>query len=431
MEAKEYRGLWWLPSNKERKVAGVLTYFSSEEFKLELIGTFDAEYDGSFLAGFKANLVEPVIHGQSSDGINITLFECFSSFSHTGCAEFSTSIYKARVIAIGFHLESLDEKRFFKASVRIPELSYWFYPAIIKHEYEDEKHGRGITVKIDNLPDAQREVAKVDVSEQLSISLCRDASFKSGDMYFNPSFEQFTSLKIESKENLSLKEFYEAVVRYEQFLSLATFREVGFSELRLFSNDNYYEHIEGDIYYRSIVIDTKFHTKPSAKKIERHKFIFDHKTIEEQYPCALKIWFNNDWKFDAIRVHLLDSIDYHGSFSYINFLVVIQAVEGYGRRFMKKTKKRSLLEILTVVFQSFAGVECINQNIDLDAIAETRHYHSHLLAKRSDKALDGINLYELTDELRKVLICCILSYIGFTKDQINDITKHTNNDLFG
>lgn len=84
MEAKEYRGLWWLPSNKERKVAGVLTYIPSEEFKLELIGTFDAEYDGTFLAGLKSNLVEPVILGQSSDGSDITLFECVSSFSHTG-----------------------------------------------------------------------------------------------------------------------------------------------------------------------------------------------------------------------------------------------------------------------------------------------------------------------------------------------------------
>ena len=125
------------------------------------------------------------------------------------------------------------------------------------------------------------------------------------------------------------------------------------------------------------------------------------------------------------------SLQYHGHFSYINFLVVIQAVEGYGQRFIKKTKRRSLQEILTDIFRALDGVGCVNQGVDLGAIVATRHYHSHLLAKRSDKALDGINLYELTDELRKVLICCILSYIGFTKDQINDITKHTNNDLFG
>jgi hypothetical protein len=41
MEAIEYRGLWWLPSNTNRKLAGVLTCMPSDEFKLELIGTFN------------------------------------------------------------------------------------------------------------------------------------------------------------------------------------------------------------------------------------------------------------------------------------------------------------------------------------------------------------------------------------------------------
>lgn len=124
MDVKEYRGLWWLPNNSSRKIAGVLTYKSSEEFKLELIGIFDENYDGTILAAFKSTQIEQVIHGQASDGSNITLFECSCGISHKGCAEFSTAIYKARSIVIGIHLDSLDKKRFFKASARIPELSY-------------------------------------------------------------------------------------------------------------------------------------------------------------------------------------------------------------------------------------------------------------------------------------------------------------------
>lgn len=50
----EYRGLWWLPNNSSRKIAGVLTNKSSEEFKLELIGIFDENYDGTILAAFKS-----------------------------------------------------------------------------------------------------------------------------------------------------------------------------------------------------------------------------------------------------------------------------------------------------------------------------------------------------------------------------------------
>jgi len=77
-----------------RKIAGVLTYKSSEEFKLELIGIFDENYDGTILAAFKSTQIEQVIHGQASDGSNITLFECSCGISHKGCAEFSKQSIK-------------------------------------------------------------------------------------------------------------------------------------------------------------------------------------------------------------------------------------------------------------------------------------------------------------------------------------------------
>lgn len=73
------------------------------------------------------------------------------------------------------------------------------------------------------MPDFEREVAKVDISKNMSLCLCRDASYKSGAMSFNPSFEQFTSLQFEAKQAASFKDFYGEVVRYESFLSLATF----------------------------------------------------------------------------------------------------------------------------------------------------------------------------------------------------------------
>ena len=442
MEAIEYRGLWWLASNTNRKLAGVLTCSPSEEFKLELIGTFNEEYDGTILAPLKGTQIESVILGQSSDGSNITLFECACRISHKGCAEFSTAVYKARSIAIGLHLASLNEKRFFKAYARIPELSYWLYPSILQQTYTDQENGGGIAVKLDKIPADQREVAKINISKKISVCLCRDASYKSGDLCFNPSFEQFTSLQIESTEDMSLKEFYELIVRYESFLSFATFREVGYTDLTLFSKDNY-NLIGLQKFYKPIIIDTIFHTKPCNKKIEKHKFIFDYNSIKEQYPRAIKQWFRNYWKFDAIRGHFLDSIDYHGSFSYINFLIVIQAVEGFGRRFMQKqisayrkslppdTKSKALHEILSAVFRYYVDVKCIDQETDLEAIAETRNYHSHLLPQKSKKAVETIDLYGLTEELRKVLICCILTYLGFSNQEINNITTSTNNDLFG
>ena len=88
------------------------------------------------------------------------------------------------------------------------------------------------------------------------------------------------------------------------------------------------------------------------------------------------------------------------------------------------------MNILTTVFGQYTDVKAVNQETDLDAIVETRNYHSHLLAQRGKKWVDGIELFELTDELRKVLICCILTYLGFSNQLIDKLTSNTNNDLF-
>ena len=441
MEAKEFKGKWWLPKRPNNKVAGILYYNPSEEFRLELIGSFDTDNDNSIAAIFSAEK-EEVIHGQASDGTNISLFNSHCDIAHIGKADFSTVVYKAREIAIGMHVASLDEKRFFKASVLIPELSYWLYPEVIKPIYRDTDKGMGVYIAMEKQTAEEREVAKIEISKGLSMCLCRNATYHSGEYLFKPTFKQFTSLQFESKSDISLLDFYNAAVRFESFLSLATMREVGFSDLQVYSHDYSVTFGKEHIQYKPVSYDATYHQHPCAKKIAKHKFLFDFNQIAEYYPNAIKHWFAKDWKFDAIRRHYLDSIEYHGSFSYISFLIVIQAVEGYANRYMKKEvdafrkslpvgkKTKKLHNILTTIFRKFTDVKSVNQDTDLDAIVETRHYHSHLLAQRGDKWVDGLELYDLTDELRKVLICCILSYLGFTNQLIDKITTNTSNSLF-
>ena len=441
MEVIEYKGLWWVPSNKDRKVAGILYHIPGEEIRLELIGTFIPDASNSIVAIFNAQN-EGIIHGQDADGRDITLFESICNITHKGKSEFSTSIYKARVIAVGMHLDGLDDHRFFKASVKIPELSYWLYPATVQQIHVDEENEKSLYVKMPQQPNEDREVAKTKISGGFSVALCRNATYHSGNFSFKPTFEQYTSLTLESKNNASLKQFYERAVDFERFMSLATFREVGFSELALFSKENFFTVGKEQVHYHPVLVDTVFHQNPCAKKIEKHRFIFDYEQIKAEYQEAIKRWFKNEEKFGAIRAHYLDSIDYHGPFSYINFLVVIQAVEGYGRRYLRKEiaeyrktlpsdrKSQPLLEILQTVFRQYSDVQIINQSTDLEAIVHTRNYHSHLLPQKSPKAVDGFELYDLTDELRKILICCILSYLGFTNHKIDELTQHSYNNLF-
>lgn len=147
---------------------------------------------------------------------------------------------------------------------------------------------------------------------------------------------------------------------------------------------------------------------------------------------------------------MLESIDYHGHFSYINFLVVIQAIEGFGCRYKKTecaltrdtriaktqnagkpigSKGITLADTLKTLINEFKDVTCINCKMKIAAVVDSRNYYSHLTERVKKNKLDGVKLFDLTHDLRKILLCCVLSYLGFSNPEIERCTKDCNNSF--
>lgn len=436
---QEFKGKWWLPGNETDKVSGTLYFTPGEAIRLELIGNFENGSKNALEEIMSVHRVD-TIWGQIQNGKDVTLFDSGCSINRFFKADYSVAIYSARYIVIGTHLNSLDEKCFFKAVVDIPELSYWKYPdTLIMGIQEDSEGKQVISVSTRVITKEERTKNKVRIGSGYTFTLDPNRSFNGSDLFFEPSFKQFTNLCIEKTGGASFRSFYNKVVGYEKFLSLAMLREVSYKELSLFSLD-VKEQMGGKTIYRPIIVDSVVHPAPSEKKIEAHNFLFNYNDIETNYKAVIRKWFARDSKFDAIRTHFLDSIDYHGHFSYMSFLVIVQAIEGYSRRYMKemantrrlangnnRTKMRDYLE--AVIFNQ-KDIRRVNQRIDISAIIQSRDYYSHLLDEKKKKKLDGVELYNLTSQLRRVLTCCILTYLGFSNTDIDKFTSETNNSMF-
>lgn len=436
---QEFKGKWWLPDNETDKVSGILYFTPGEAIRLELIGNFENGSQSAFEEMINIQRVD-TIWGQIQNGGNVTLFDSGCSINRFFKADYPVAIYRARYIVIGTHLNSLDEKCFFKAVADIPELSYWKYPdTLIIGIKEDSERKQIISVSTRAVTKGERTKNRVRIGSGYTFALDPNRSFNSSNLLFEPSFKQFTNLCVEKTDGASFKSFYNKVVKYEKFLSLAMLREVSYKELSLFSR-NVKEQVGDKTIYKPIIVDSVVHPAPSEKKIEIHNSLFNYDNIEANYKAVIKKWFARDPKFDAIRGHFLDAIDYHGHFSYMNFLVIVQAIEGYSRRYMKeeantrrlangnnRTKMRDYLE--AVIF-SQKGIKRVNQKIDISAIIQSRDYYSHLLDEKKKKKLDGVELYNLTSQLRRILICCVLTYLGFSNTDIDKFTSETNNSMF-
>ena len=129
-----------------------------------------------------------------------------------------------------------------------------------------------------------------------------------------------------------------------------------------------------------------------------------------------------------IRNHLFNSIQRKSVFTSLDFLIVVQALEGYHRRFVSFQKKgritlKDRLEDLIQIYSSDV-LKIKNSNLIVQVVVDTRDYFSHFFARNTKPNLvEGIELLELTMMLRLLLICCVLDLIGFTKQKINNIVE--------
>lgn len=428
----EYKGYWYLPSTPNVKVAGILTYYPNDKIILELIGGFNGDiFD---------NNQENIIYGNTSDAKAITLIRCFKSTSWNSSAGFPIVRYKCDYLLIGKHIGGLDEKRQYSANIRIPELSYWCHPEALQTRLSFDKNSKQISqisisfhTKHENNKDI---ICNVQVNDNTSIILRKGIDYTG--ISLTPQIEQYTYIKILKRNKSSIMYLLADIRTFEYFLTFATFDIVKSSDITIFEKETDIQEDE-ESQYTIINLIHPFTERKSIHNDDRiHYYLFNYLSIKDFYAEMLKKWYNIPDDLYPIRSHLINSIKKQELYSSVDFLIIIQAIEGFWWRFrdesFRKEKsiptknKTSLKTLLNELIAEFKDIELIAiANINVAAVVDSRHYYSHFLPKcNKPKTLDGIELLKESRKIRVLLICCILSFIGIQNHQINTIFKKSN-----
>lgn len=435
----EYKGYWYLPSKPEYKVAGIVTYYPNDKIILELLGSFDKEIE-SLLS---CNGVS-VIFGNNSEAKEISLIHCVSAVSVNFSADFPLVRYTCRYMIVGKHIQNLGEKSEYRVSIKIPELSYWCFPGAIDSSLvfsKENKRVEQICIKFNSSNNRDiNTLHSVAIDDNYSILLKRGIIYDSSAYNLKPMLEQFTYLEFLSQKNASLSEFLTLIHSYEDFLSLATLSTIKSSEI-IFYDNNLYQQCREQKNYRPIYFIRAYFERKNVTNVDKHNYLFDYRSIKDIYDNILKKWFNAPSELNPIRNHLIDSLKKKNVFGSVDFLIIIQAVEGFWWRFreasfkltnnISKREKTSLKTILTELLNEFKDIELVSKlEMNVDAVVDSRHYYSHFILKsQKPNTLDGIELFKESKKLRILLICCVLSFIGLNNSQINIIFQKTNLEL--
>lgn len=433
-----YKGYWWLPDKPEDKIAGILTFSPGEKILLELIGGFESEE--VTIAGFfdKENNKVALIHGIDSNAMEISLVSCYRSFSYNYSSGFPMMRYSTQIAIYGKHINSMDEVCDYSAHVRFPELSYWAPPSAIHQVLHYATEGNEIESCSFHLPhfDSETEsICSVDCDNGVKLSIKKWVGYQASDLMLKPELEQYSYLEIKKPDaGICIKDIFQEIYKFSGFLSLATKRNVRpeliyLTDLQIRKDKNKGKNS----YFPPIYILSVQRPVPNPAKLDWNNFLFCYKDVADNLHVILPKWMSDTDNLQPIKSHLVESLIYKPIVGSVDFLQVIQAIEGVWWRFrddlykathsISKKKKTDLNTILSEILTSLSTIPSIaNTEIDIKAVVDSRVYYTHFVDKaKRPKKLDGLELYDLTQKLRAVLLCLVLELLGMNHKEIDQI----------
>lgn len=421
----EYKGYWYLPSDPENAIAGILTFVPNESIKLELIGNFEKSAIGIITSSERSSI--DIILGITSDAHEITLINCHpSGCSYNFSCSFPITKFSIQYCLNGIHVENFKDKRFSWSDITIPELTTWCYPAALESVYGFNEKGKTNKISVSiNTDEVIKPITSVDINNLTTLNLMKDVQFNESENHLNQTFKQSTYLQIQKRNKSSISDFLSDIDLFEKFMSLASLTTIKVTNISLYDVQNYQELDNKEKIFHPIEL-LYVQRSVTAVKTKEIDFLFTFSQIQDIFPEVIRKWYSETSDIIPIRTHLIQSVKSKNVFDSTDYLIVIQAIEGFCIRFRKEQTLTNELEDLLDEFKEIDKI--IQSKIDIKAAVDSRHYYSHFMNKsKRPNTLDGIELYNLTKKLRILLICCLLNFIGIENKRINELLNKSNN----
>lgn len=409
-----HNGLWWMPDDEGKQIPGTLI-IERDRIVLETIGTLGSESPMDHFVG-DGVVQHDVIWGISSESKKISIFNSHEAMTFNTNCPFSTAKYTVQVVAIGKHISSLDEVGNYDIKAYFEELPYWFRPNCLHFNMQEQKYT--FCVDLDNA-----NHVTVQIDDDCTLSLVGETNISHNKTGMRVEVEQISALKFAFSNLISMRDAKHKIFVFEQFLSFATLAPAKYKRFLLIDKDKQNDRTKNS------TIEIYDEKESTLSKPERFwEYLFVYETIKDSFPSIIRRWYEEKNSF-PIRAHLIDSVGHRGTFCSNDFLIVAQAVEGYYCRYKKDGLGiTGILKNLRRDFSDIAILELSDE--DIDCIRDSRHYFSHLLPPgKKEHVVDGLQLYNLNHKLRKLLLCCLLSFIGFSNEEINKIFAKSNNSF--
>ena len=400
-----FHGEWWVPAvadrdtrmtflqpegmmGHERKYTGTLTYYGDKNSTLELYHTPSNFHSSHYCQN-------DILWGRDANGHIFTLFNVLMNEQRMG--DFSCAKFVVGVILMGEHVISGDNACFKKCAVQFPYLRNWAFQNMIK--------GHDIHLNEFFTPTTLLEV-------QCEEGVCwRLRQYQPVERTIHDlTITHITEFEIETAELQSIKSYLKQIEAFSQFLSIALFCDQNLTSIKFDDGTPWNEKL--------LLCKKQTSVRPGLFSLIK----FD--LLKEKLPSILREWYVNFDRVAPISSYLIESLQKKNRFDVPDFLIIAQALDGYHKRFVNKKDGKDIRKYedqIKILLNQFKDVKVIQEcKIKPEVLTDSRNYYSHLFPDEEIKsAVEGDDLYWLTEKCKILLTCCILNMLGLTNEEIN------------
>jgi len=404
-----YHGEWWVPAvadhntrmitfqpeqmmGHEKRYTGTLTYYGDADTTLELYHVPSNFHSRHYYEN-------QVMWGKDANGHIFTLFNVLMKEHRMG--DFTCTKFVVSLILVGEHVLSIEDSRFKSCEVHFPYLRNWaFHDSITHGDAGDSVYFKTPYTATNLLETINNDGACWRLWQGQTIERT----------IYDLTIIQTTTLEIEAVKALSIRSYLKQIEEFAQFLSIALYGDQNPTEIKFVNKESGHECVL--LFKNDTSVDPDVFT------------LIKFDLLKEKLPVMLNQWHDNFDKIAPISSYLIDSLQKKSRFDVPDFLIIAQALDGYHKRFVNKKDGKDHQKYedgIRILLEQFEDVECIQKcHINPVILRDSRHFYSHLSPDEEKKsAVDGDDLYWLTEKCKILLTCCILNMLGLTNKEIN------------
>lgn len=413
-------GIWWLPDNPERKVAGRIT-LRNDSLRLILQGSLE-DSDEAFrsLAATEFKEFELVL-GILRSGRPCTIVRALRgnvSLSAALSVSFESELLP-EYLFIGIHFNGADEVKFKKLSVRFSNLEDWLQNTGVTKEYTPAKLSKDIRMSWSyHQPEPQE--FKIP-NGQLQFGTTWTTNFQPA---YEISLVEWANATFIFPEPTDILDGLRSCVSpFRNFLSLAIGKPIRILSLTAMieSTDSSQSSDEGQDKDTWVDVVYALHQIPRDKErgMLSPFMLLPYPSIRDSFQQYILKWYEVSDQLDDIVENFWGVIHSDSLSVHHEFQSLTGVLEAYHARVIDDSDVYLLdrLRYLCTPIFKLLDVEDAAADPILERIRDTRHYYAHYSEKRRESRLEPRSLWVVNQFLKWAFRYALLTQVGMTETE--------------